>query len=296
MADRLLKLLNGCKLHVDSYRRVVRRFVPDRMIAFVPLHTASWSFDNKDSTEYRPGAELCRTGRELCIHREVKEALIAEKLIKESECVGVLIVSKAPAGVEVIDNTCRETIPPLFPPALLAKLRKHETQMREELRKNLKPPRKATLKRSLELLKACRKANPDAFKRGATATQIEALRRSLDLPLPGSWEKVLRACNGAEIEPCELAADAACELIPAQQLAEFNQRQAKDCWFELPPGLLHVADSQIGDYIGLDTKSVGADGECRVLLVSHESQDVEKEWPTVAEFLEDLLAGAEMDE
>jgi hypothetical protein len=54
-------------------------------------------------------------------------------------------------------------------------------------------------------------------------------------------------------------------------------------------GLLWVGDTEFGDGVALETVKTSADGECPVLLVSHETLDIEREWDTVAAFLHEVL-------
>ena len=52
-------------------------------------------------------------------------------------------------------------------------------------------------------------------------------------------------------------------------------------------------ETEIGDSVWLDTAQTRPDGDCRVVLMSHETGQAEGEWPSVAEFLEDLLTPEE---
>jgi hypothetical protein len=64
---------------------------------------------------------------------------------------------------------------------------------------------------------------------------------------------------------------------------------------ELPDSLLVVVRTEIGDSLWLDTARQTTKGDCPVMLISHETTEVEREWNSVAEFLEELLT-AEGDE
>jgi hypothetical protein len=57
----------------------------------------------------------------------------------------------------------------------------------------------------------------------------------------------------------------------------------------LPRGLVLIVQTETGDSIWLDTKRKRPDGDCRVFLLSHETGESEREWPSAAEFLEELL-------
>jgi hypothetical protein len=57
----------------------------------------------------------------------------------------------------------------------------------------------------------------------------------------------------------------------------------------LPKEFALAIRTEIGDSIWLDTTRTNKDGECRVVLMSHETGKEEREWPSVAEFLEELV-------
>ena len=266
-ADRLLRLMAGVRFHIDAIFRVARGALPQSEFATLAYDT-------------------CRGP--MYVRRDAKEALVAERLLREDECRPVLVEEDGK------ESPIWRAVPhrrvPLFTPDVLTRVRLEEAAIQTAAERNPKPSRKATLKRSLALLKSCRRANSQDFRRAATAKQIEQLKSQIAWPLPSSWEAVLRTCNGARIEPCELACDTACEIVSAPQLPKFVRKQLES-EPELPQGFLPVVDSETGDYIGLDSSSIRPDGECRVMLLSHEEPAVEREWASVAEFLEDLLAG-----
>jgi hypothetical protein len=47
--------------------------------------------------------------------------------------------------------------------------------------------------------------------------------------------------------------------------------------------------TELGDSIWLDTRRQKPDGDCRVLLMSHETGEEERDWLSIADFLEELL-------
>jgi hypothetical protein len=57
--------------------------------------------------------------------------------------------------------------------------------------------------------------------------------------------------------------------------------------FHLP--LLLVISTEIGDSNWLDTARPRPGGDGRVVLMSHETGEEQREWPSIAEFLEELL-------
>jgi hypothetical protein len=84
-----------------------------------------------------------------------------------------------------------------------------------------------------------------------------------------------------------------CAIPSAEQLPEFQKDQltAARC---IDPNFsdrwLHIAQSPFSDYICLDTTRQTQEGDCPVLLISHETGEVEREWNNIASFLDDLLA------
>ena len=53
--------------------------------------------------------------------------------------------------------------------------------------------------------------------------------------------------------------------------------------------LLAVTTTEFGDSIWLDTSRTGGTGDCRVVLMSHETGEEQREWSSVEEFLEEML-------
>src|SRR5262249_14741455 len=112
-------------------------------------------------------------------------------------------------------------------------------------------------------------------------------------PLPAAWQKVLRTANGGLVSDCDLADGEACAIPSTEELPQFHREQldAARCLDpEFPNHLLHVVQSQIGDYICLDTSKETKDSDCPVVLIGHETNEVERQWDSVASFLEELLA------
>ena len=129
-----------------------------------------------------------------------------------------------------------------------------------------------------------RPVQPSAIQEAATA---------LGLEIPVSWQKVLRISNGGRIKNCEIADGCACDIVPAEQLVEWYHvqgdyiRQTFDP--EFPQSIVPVLLTEVGDYVSLDTSKRDADGDCRVFHISHETGKADREWVSVADFLEELL-------
>src|SRR5262249_32984931 len=119
---------------------------------------------------------------------------------------------------------------------------------------------------------------------------------ALGTAIPAAWQKVLRICNGGRIEHHPLAADQACIILPAEKLAKscgnetayYRQIQA-----EMPDAFLLIMQTETGDSIWLNTSRQTPDGDCQVVLMSHETGELEREWSSIADFLEELLTPEE---
>jgi hypothetical protein len=51
--------------------------------------------------------------------------------------------------------------------------------------------------------------------------------------------------------------------------------------------------TEFGDSVWLDPSRPHGNGDCRVVLMSHETGEEAREWPSVAEFLEEVLTAQE---
>src|SRR5262249_17507312 len=110
--------------------------------------------------------------------------------------------------------------------------------------------------------------------------------------MPDAWQKVLRVSNGGKITKSPLACEQSCQIVPVEKLAKSQREEVeyyRDINAPLPKGWFLVVQTETGDSIWLDTQRKKTDGECRVVLVSHETGETEREWPSVAAFVEELL-------
>jgi hypothetical protein len=57
----------------------------------------------------------------------------------------------------------------------------------------------------------------------------------------------------------------------------------------MPESLLEVMETELGDSVCLDTAHLKPGGEGRVVLMSHATGGEQREWATIADFLEELL-------
>jgi hypothetical protein len=154
------------------------------------------------------------------------------------------------------------------------------------------PPRPANLGRSLSLLRSVKRRESKHYPKPAAPKSIEEAERAVGLKVPLAWQKVLRISNGGKVANSPLAAEQACLIVPVEKLATAQRGEIeyyREINAPLPKGWLLIVQTEIGDSIWLDTRRRKAGGECRVVLVSHETGAEEREWPNVAEFLEELL-------
>jgi hypothetical protein len=77
--------------------------------------------------------------------------------------------------------------------------------------------------------------------------------------------------------------------MPLKDLAEWQRSESKN----YRGFIIHA---ELGDSIWLDTAQPKPGGDCRVVLMSHETWAEERDWPTVAEFLEELLTVTQEEE
>ncbi len=289
--DRLLAIALSMagrrgSLGLRSCRRLLRAFLPSTDFAFV-----LWDAQQGPPSAGASGELLERRG--LAVNRRTRDLLLAQRLLGPEECMGALVLDAPYEGAEELDRLYG---PPdrLFSDADLARHRDYEAAGWAEFQANPKPVRVPDLKRSLALLRAAKRREPAAFARPAGAKAISEAERALGQPIPPAWQEVLRASNAGRIESCELADGEGCELVAVEALA-----RARDSWrrvmqsmdFDAPTELLPVIETEIGDVVCLDTAALAPDGDCPVALVSHETGEREREWASVAEFLEELLAG-----
>jgi hypothetical protein len=165
-------------------------------------------------------------------------------------------------------------------------------EARVEFLRNPKPVRAPSLARALTLLRARKRRRPSDFGPPAKAKDFQKASDSLGRPIPEAWQMVLRVCNGGKIEACELACGEACTITALAKLPNERRQEAeyyREFGAQLQGRFLPVMRTEIGDSIWLDTARPQPEGDCRVVLMSHETQDEERDWPSVAEFLEELL-------
>lgn len=229
--------------------------------------------------------------RGLALSRRARDLLVANRLAGPKELIPVLILDKPPKGVEDLDRRYGPA-ESAFTAEQLAKLREISAAAWARHAAHPKPPRKPDLARSLSLLRGRRKRAARQFAKPAAPQAIAGAAMALGREIPAAWQKILRATNGGRITKCAIADGEACLIVPVEKLAETRKDDAvyyRGMGAKMPASLVVVAQTEIGDSLWLDTAKVTPEGDCNVILMSHETGDEERRWPTVAEFLEELL-------
>ncbi|HEV3263751.1 MAG TPA: SMI1/KNR4 family protein [Gemmataceae bacterium] len=286
---RLLRLLRSMELlkrpeEFDSVPRFLRKYLPATDFAYTVRDLADYDED------------VLHRHRGLAMNRKARAVLKANGLVSDEELRPVLIVERPPPGVENLDRRYGPP-PPTFSPEQMARIRELEAEAWAEHVAHPRPPRAPDLTRSLALLRSRKRRAPKGFARPATPKAIAEAAKALGTMIPAAWRKVLRVSNGGRIENCALAAGQAALLIPAEKLAKSRQTEADyygNIEVKLPDSLLLAMATEIGDSIWLDPARPKPGGDCRVVLMSHETGGERREWSSIAEFLEELLT-AEVD-
>jgi hypothetical protein len=243
--------------------------------------------------KYLPNTDFACTieDRGLAMNRKAWELLKANRVVTDEECQPVLVVNRTPAGVDNLDRRFGP-VEPTLTPEQWGQLREWEAGAWARHLAHPKPPRAPNLARSLVLLRSRKRREAKSFARPAPARAIADAERALGAALPAAWQKVLRICNGGRIAPSPLASDQACLIIPAEKLAQERRTEAgyyREIGAELPDWLVVLVRTEIGDSVWADMRATKPDGDCRVVLMSHETGNEEREWSSVADFLEELL-------
>jgi hypothetical protein len=277
-AEPLLKELQVIELlkrrpDFGSFPRYLRKYLPNTDFAC--------TIEDWDGSRHRG----------LAMNRKAWELLRANRVLTEEECQAVLILDRAPPAVENLDRRYGPA-EPAFAAEQWARIRAHEAGAWARHLAHPKLPRAPNLARSLALLRFRKRREAKVFARPASPTAIAGVGRALGAALPTAWEKVLRICNGGRVEHCPLASDQVCLIIPTSQLAQAQGTESdyyRQLGADLPDSLVVIMQTEFGDSVWLDPSRQAAEGDCRVVLMSHETGEPEREWSSVADFLEELL-------
>jgi hypothetical protein len=284
---KLLRLLRSMELlkrppDFESVPRFLRKYVPNTDFAGTVLDMAEYDDD------------FVHRHRGLAMNRKACDLLGAEGVVGDGDCVPVLIVERAPSGVENLDR--RYGPPePAFSSAQMARIRELESEAWAEHVANPKPPRAPDLARALGLLRAAKRRAPAGFASPATQKAIDEAARALGTVIPAAWQKVVRISNGGEVDGNALSEGWACRITPTQKLAKECRAERAfylDIGAELPDSLVEVMTTEFGDSFWLDSSRPYGIGDCRVVMMSHETGKEQREWSSVAEFLEEMLTSS----
>jgi hypothetical protein len=270
---------------LDLTCRFLRSYLPDTDFAYT---IESWG----------QGSKATHPHRGLAMNRRARDLLKTNRLVSEKECKAAIILNEPPEGVDNLDEKYGPA-EPAFSAVQIANLREWEAKVWAEYLAHPKPPRAPDLKRSLSLLRARKRQTPKEFAKPASAKAIEEAAKTLGRKIPVAWQQVLRITNGARIDKNPLAAGQACIIMPVKDLAEWRRTESeyyKGIGAELPESMLFIIHTELGDSIWLDTSQERPDGGCRVVLMSHETGEEERDWPTIAEFLDELLTETQEEE
>jgi len=266
-ADALAELFKPNELHVGSFWEAVRTFLPNTDFAY------SWN-----------------AGFRLCCNARTRHVLLSNRILLPEEFEPIWVVDRPRAGGVVLDDLPLPYPPGhRFPPEDWQAIREHVEKQWLEFTRKPKPDRPSDLRRTLRKLKSLRKV---VTREGFTEKKPnEAVIKAVADRLPGippAWSEVLKTINGFFLSNWEVQ--------PLSMLAEFHRELdegARHMNPELPPRLLHITSDGCGDWHSLDLQSVNEKGDCVVLEFDHEATAVRREWPSVADFLDDMLASVE---
>jgi hypothetical protein len=233
--------------------------------------------------------------RGLAMNRKARDLLTAIGVVNDQDLVPALIVERPPEGAEDLDF--RYGAPePAYSPGQWERFRELEAQAWAEHLAQPKPPPAPDLARGLSLLRSRKRRTPKDFTKPVSPKALAQAAKDLRAEIPPPWQKLLRISDGGRVDRSPLADDQACRIVPAEKLIRSRQDEViyfQNLGVEIAGSMLLVIETEIGDSIWLDTSRLAPSGDCRVVLMSHETGEQECEWPGIAEFLEELLAPTE---
>lgn len=228
---------------------------------------------------------LLRDGH-LCMRRRVRDVLLRQGMIQAREAGALCIVDEAPAGVIVLDKAEDQLALPITAEEI-RRVKETESRLWAAHLSKPKPAREASLDRSLKLMKAIKQSRPDEFGRKARSQDIAATAAALTEPMPAAWQQVLAVSEKFSFGDGEF------EIVPLALLPEYqNEVRARNAGqpTEIPTRSMCFTRGLAGDFHCFDLETLKPDGDCRVLLISHETMSPEQQWPSIAEFIEDTFS------
>jgi hypothetical protein len=290
---KLLKLLRSIELHGEraiGASQLVARTFPSYLRRYLPkTDFASTVEDQGDEF----GGNTRHRG--LAMNRKARDLLTAIGVVNDQDLVPALIVDRPPEGAEDLDRRYG-TPEPAYSPEQWARFRELEAQARAEHVAHPKPPPAPDLARALSLLRSRKRRTPKNFTKPVSPKALAQAAKDLRAEIPPPWQKLLRISNGGRVDNSPLADDQACRILPAEKLTRSRRDEViyfQSIGAEIADSMLLVIETEIGDSIWLDTSRLAPGGDCRVVLMSHETGEQEREWTGIAEFLEELLTTAE---
>ena len=277
IVERLFALLpmeRRKELHTTRFRR------PERYLgAFLPDADFAYGWNGAHAHGTHPGP--------LYLSRRAKTVLEAAGVLRNEECLAVLVLDDAPPGVLTHDEPGQTGAPHLRADVLSVR-RSAAAEAWRRHQEVTKPQYRRTLRDALGDLRLARKTATERFVRGASMARVAAATRDAPLPVPAGWLAMLRLTNGGAIgQDLEQWRLTSAEDLREDHLAELDIARHREPDFRAD--LLRVGSNAYGDTLWLDTSSVTAEGDRRVLQVSHETMEPVHEWPSVAGFIDELL-------
>lgn len=272
---RIISLFDGDWLIIDSNRVFLRTYAPRLDFSYI------WCEEDGESID----GHWCKP-RTICLSQRATEILLHHQVISRTHLRPIVMVDAPLPGTSVLDGQGS------MPPPMYSYDRQDFETIREisnpewaAFSKKPKPLKQITIKQALKYLAEAKRIRPKNFRKGISQHTLESLSGQLELP--ADWIEVLKKTNGAYLND-------ECSLVEGERLYSFHlQKQSAmlEAEEEVMNHFIHVAEAPDGDWFSLIVP--GSDSsEARVVRTSHETCDVERVWPTIAEFLDEMLRGS----
>ncbi len=257
-------------LSISSYYRFLRDFLPDTDFAYCWL------------------SHVCEKGQthldhfDLCISKKAKNILLEQKVITNAQLEPIRLFDSLPANAIALDNFMPNPAPNYgYEQLTVQELHSILDLEWNKFTLNPKPQKIITDKMALDLLIRAKRERPDDFHKALAVKSLHEFK----LPLPESWLDVLLKSNGGYLND-------ECELLPLNQIADFTSEKQSyllEVNEDYQQNLLHVASCVNGDWFALDI-SERSTATCPVLRISHEECQAIDKWPTIADFIYEMLS------